>query len=125
MGRNNLVGAWGESLAAGYLQKKRYKLLATGYRCRFGEIDIIAQKDDFIIFVEVKTRSDNYMVSGRDSVTRPKQKRIIKAAMQYLQSYKPNCQPRFDVIEITVGKDSDNIVHIENAFTAEGFYGFL
>ena len=119
------VGSTGEKAAVDYLKKKKYKIISRNYQTYFGELDIICTHQNYIIFVEVKTRSDNYMVSGRDAVTKSKQKRIIKAAMQYMQSYKPNYQPRFDVIEITVGKDKDNIVHIENAFTAEGFYGFL
>ena len=48
MGRNNIVGAWGESIAAKYLQKKRYKLLASGYRCRFGDIDLIVTNHKYI-----------------------------------------------------------------------------
>jgi len=119
------VGSDGEKTAINYLKKHKYKILSQNYQTYFGEIDIVCKIDNYIVFVEVKTRSDNYMVSGRDSVTLSKQKRIIKAAMQYLQSYRPELQPRFDVIEITVGKENNQIVHIENAFSAEGFYGFI
>jgi len=119
------VGSDGEKTAINYLKKHKYKILSQNYQTYFGEIDIVCKIDNYIVFVEVKTRSDNYMVSGRDSVTLAKQKRIIKAAMQYLQSYRPELQPRFDVIEITVGKENNQIVHIENAFSAEGFYGFI
>ena len=119
------VGSDGEKTAIHYLKKHKYKILSQNYQTYFGEIDIVCKIDNYIVFVEVKTRSDNYMVSGRDSVTLSKQKRIIKAAMQYLQSYRPELQPRFDVIEITVGKENNKIVHIENAFSAEGFYGFI
>lgn len=56
MGRNNLTGAWGEALAAEYLRKKRYEILASGYRCRFGEIDLIVKNRKFLVFVEVKLR---------------------------------------------------------------------
>ena len=59
MGKNNLSGAWGEALAADYLRKKRYEIVAVGYHSRFGEIDIIAQKDDAVVFAEVKTRSSD------------------------------------------------------------------
>ena len=52
MGKSNLLGAWGESCAAEYLKKKRYKILATGFRCRFGEIDIIAHNKKYLVFVE-------------------------------------------------------------------------
>ena len=58
MGKNNLSGAWGEALAAKYLKKKHYKLVATNFRSRFGEIDLIARKGNFLCFVEVKLRKD-------------------------------------------------------------------
>ena len=51
MGRNNLVGAWGEALAAEYLRKKKYHLLAAGFRCRYGEIDLIVYNKKFLVFV--------------------------------------------------------------------------
>ena len=56
MGKSNLLGAWGESLAANYLEKKRYRLVARGFRCRFGEIDLIVESKKYIVFVEVKLR---------------------------------------------------------------------
>ena len=68
MGRNNLVGAWGESLAAEFMRKKRYKLLATGYRCRFGEIDLIVSNRKFIVFVEVKLRKSNQFANAMEFV---------------------------------------------------------
>ena len=65
MGRSNLLGAWGEALAAEYLRKKRYKILAAGYRCRFGEIDLIAANRTYLVFVEVKLRkSPDFAGSG-------------------------------------------------------------
>ena len=61
MGRNNVVGAWGEAVAAEYLRKKRYEILATGYRCRYGEIDLIVRNRRYLVFVEVKLRrSDRF-----------------------------------------------------------------
>ena len=59
MGRNNLAGAWGEALAAEYLRKKRYKILASSYRSRFGEIDLIVKNRKYLVFVEVKTRKSS------------------------------------------------------------------
>ena len=58
MGRNNLSGAWGEALAAEYLKKKKYRLIAAGYRCRFGEIDLIVADKKNLVFVEVKLRKN-------------------------------------------------------------------
>ena len=56
MGKSKLTGAWGEALAAEYLRKKRYTVVASGYRCRFGEIDLIVKNKAFLVFVEVKLR---------------------------------------------------------------------
>ena len=58
MGRNNITGAWGEAQAAEYLRKKHYKIVAAGYRCRFGEIDLVVQDRKFLVFVEVKLRKN-------------------------------------------------------------------
>ena len=56
MGKSKLAGAWGEALAAEYLRKKRYQLVAAGYHCRFGEIDLIVKDRKYLVFVEVKLR---------------------------------------------------------------------
>ena len=120
MGRNNLVGAWGESLAAAYLQKKRYKLLATGYRCRFGEIDLIVSNRKYIVFVEVKLRKSDKFASAMEFVDQFKQNRIRTTAEIYLSQYPSNLQPRFDVIEIYapdgVNTMKPDIHHLEDAF---------
>ena len=120
MGRNNLVGAWGESLAAGYLQKKRYKLLATGYRCRFGEIDLIVSDRKYIVFVEVKLRKSDKFASAMEFVDIRKQNRIRTTAEIYLDQNPTELQPRFDVIEIYAPQGIDTIKpvihHLEDAF---------
>ena len=120
MGRNNLVGAWGESLAAAYLQKKRYKLLATGYRCRFGEIDLIVTDRKFIVFVEVKLRKSDKFASAMEFVDQRKQNRIRTTAEIYLDQNPSELQPRFDVIEIYAPQGVDTpkpeIHHLEDAF---------
>lgn len=120
MGRNNLVGAWGESLAATYLQKKRYKLVATGYRCRFGEIDLIVTDRRYIVFVEVKLRKSDKFASAMDFVDQRKQNRIRTTAEIYLNQNPTDLQPRFDVIEIYApyGMDTPKpeIHHLEDAF---------
>ena len=120
-----IVGSAGEDKAIKFLKKNKYKIIIKNYQTYFGELDIVCQKEGFIIFVEVKTRSENYMVSGRDAVSPSKQKKIIKAAMQYLQTHKTDLQPRFDVVEITLKNGKDEIVHIENAFTVGGYHGFI
>lgn len=120
MGRNNLVGAWGESLAAEYLQRKRYKLLATGYRCRFGEIDLIVADKKHLVFVEVKLRKSDRFASAMEFVDYRKQNRIRTTAEMYLSQNPTELQPRFDVIEIYAPDGLDTkkpkINHLEDAF---------
>lgn len=121
MGRNNIVGAWGESLAAEYLRKKRYKILATGYRSRFGEIDIIAFNRTYLLFVEVKLRKSSSFAKAHEFVDHHKQERLRTTAAIYLSQNPTSLQPRFDVIEIYAPEGTETarpeIYHIEDAFS--------
>ena len=76
MGRNNIVGAWGESLAAEYLRKKRYKIIAANYRQKFGEIDLIVADKKYLVFVEVKLRKKADFAEAREFVDVFKQNRL-------------------------------------------------
>ena len=120
MGRNNLAGAWGEALAAEYLRKKRYKIIAAGYRSRFGEIDLIAQNRNYLVFAEVKLRKSSDFASAMEYVDRRKQDRIRTTAQLYLSEHPTDLQPRFDVIEIYapegVNTRHPEIHHMEDAF---------
>lgn len=120
MGRNNLVGAWGEALAAEYLRKKRYKLVATRYLCRYGEIDLIVSNRNYLVFVEVKLRRSANFAEAREFVDSRKQERIRTTASFYLAENETSLQPRFDVIEIYApeGMATRNPVinHLEGAF---------
>ena len=120
MGRNNLVGAWGESLAAAYLQKKRYTILAAGYRCRYGEIDLIAADKKHLVFVEVKLRKSDRFASAKEFVDYHKQNRLRATAEFFLSQNSTELQPRFDVIEIYAPEGTDTkkpvIHHLEDAF---------
>ena len=100
MGRNNIAGAWGESVAAEYLLKKKYKLLAASYRCRFGEIDLIVSDKKYLVFVEVKLRKSDSFASAMEFVDSRKQARIRTTAELYLSQNPTELQPRFDVIEV-------------------------
>lgn len=120
MGTNNLTGAWGEALAAQYLRKKHYTIVSSGYRCRFGEIDLIAADKKFLIFVEVKLRKNGTFAEPMEYVNRRKQDKIRVTASVYLSRFPTQLQPRFDVIEIyapegTQTKDPQ-IRHMEDAF---------
>ena len=114
------MGAWGESLAAEYLQKKKYKLLATGYRCRFGEIDLIVSNKTHLVFVEVKLRKSNRFAEALEFVDYHKQNRIRTTAELYLSQNPTQLQPRFDVIEIYAPEGLDTKKpeshHLEDAF---------
>ena len=121
MGRNNIVGAWGESIAADFLRKKHYKILATGYRSRFGEIDIIAYNRRYLLFVEVKLRKSAVFANAHEFVDSHKQVRLRTTAEIYLSQNPTILQPRFDVIEIYAPEGTDTlrpeIHHIEDAFS--------
>ena len=120
MGRNNLVGAWGEALAAEYLRKKRYQIVAAGYRCRFGEIDLIVKNRSHLVFVEVKLRKNSQFAEAQEFVHRRKQDRLRITASMYLSDHPTDLQPRFDVIEIYAPEGSQTIDprinHLEDAF---------
>ena len=120
MGRNNLSGAWGEAVAAEYLRKKRYQIVAAGYRCRFGEIDLIVQNRKFLVFVEVKLRKSDNFAKAMEYVDRNKQNRIRTTASVYLAENPTALQPRFDVIEIYAPDGAattrPEILHMEDAF---------
>lgn len=120
MGKNNLSGAWGEAIAAQYLRKKHYRLLATGYRCRYGEIDLIVTDRKYLVFVEVKLRKSDKFAQAREYVDFRKQERLRSTAAMYLADNPTSLQPRFDVIEIyaPLGTETKDPVinHLEDAF---------
>lgn len=120
MGRNNVAGAWGEALAAQYLQKKHYKILATNYRCRFGEIDLVVANRSYLVFVEVKLRKSDAFANAYEYVDKHKQERLRTTAEIYLSKNPTDLQPRFDVIEIYAPHGTQTlkptIHHMEDAF---------
>lgn len=115
MENKRLLGQKQEELAASYLRKKGYYIIETNYRVPQAEIDIVARDQSTIVFVEVKYRKDTKSGHPFEAVTVPKQKKICKAALFYLNQKKiaiENTSIRFDVIGIT----GDEIEHLENAF---------
>lgn len=114
------MGAWGEAKAAQYLKKKHYKILSTGYRSRFGEIDIIASNKKYLVFAEVKLRKSDVFAQAREFVDSYKQNRLRTTAAMYLSENPTQLQPRFDVIEIYAPQGTETaapqINHIEDAF---------
>ena len=120
MKTGKLRGAWGEALAAEYLRKKRYKILAAGYSCKFGEIDLIAADRKYLVFVEVKLRKSADFAQAMEFVDRRKQDRLRLTASMYLSQNPTELQPRFDVIEIYAPEGTatarPEIRHMEDAF---------
>lgn len=117
---SKLTGAWGEALAAEYLRKKHYAIVAAGYYCRFGEIDLIAQNRQYLAFVEVKLRKNDKFARASAYVDYHKQDKIRMTASMYLAEHPTQLQPRFDVIEIYAPEGmntvSPKIIHMEDAF---------
>jgi putative endonuclease len=115
-----LLGAWGESLAADYLRAHGYEIVAANYRCRGGEIDLIARKDGYLAFVEVKLRASSRFAQAREFVDRAKQARIRTTASFWLAAHGCDDQPRFDVVEVYAPEGMatrrPRILHIPNAF---------
>ena len=120
MGKSDLLGGWGEALAAEYLRRKRYEVVASRYHCRFGEIDLIVKNKKYLVFVEVKLRKSARFAGAMEYVDRRKQDRIRMTASMYLSQNETNLQPRFDVIEVYApfGMDTPKpeINHLEDAF---------
>lgn len=120
MGQNNVTGAWGEALAASYLEKKKYKIVAMNYRSRFGEIDLIVKNKKFLVFVEVKLRKSDAFAAAADFVDVRKQKKLRTTAELYLSENPTDLQTRFDVIEIYAANGilttDPKIIHMEDAF---------
>ncbi|MCL2425670.1 MAG: YraN family protein [Oscillospiraceae bacterium] len=113
-------GKWGEGIARDYLRKNGYHIVATSFRSRFGEIDIIAKQHNYIVFVEVKTRKNANFAHAKEFVGNAKQRKIISTANYWIMKNNTDMQPRFDVIEV-YAKDGEltvtpDINHIENAF---------
>ena len=112
-GEKRKLGFLGESRAVKFLKKGGYEILHRNFRCPFGEVDIIAQKEDVLCFIEVKTRSNDYFGEPNQAVDRTRQRRYINSARYYFTDREIDCTVRFDIIEITKA----GINHIENAFT--------
>ena len=108
------IGAEKEKLAAVYLQEQGYEIVAYNFSCRQGELDLIARKNEYLVFVEVKYRKNNRFGIAEEAVTAKKQLRMQKAAQYYL--YKANLSQntpcRFDVVAI----NQNDMELIENAF---------
>lgn len=107
-------GSWAEQQAADYLTAHGYKLLARNFRATGGELDLVVSYKNILVFVEVKQRASNAFGGALAAVTKTKQQRVARAAMQFIKTHPQlvKSEIRFDVICIQAGE----IEHIENAF---------
>lgn len=116
------LGGFGEREAASYFRKNGYEKVAANYTCRYGEVDLIVEKSDVLVFVEVKTRQTRNYGAPSEAVGYRKQEKIKKVAQEFLLSYDKEVDIRFDVIEIMAesslfgGFRVKELNHIEQAF---------
>lgn len=117
---SRLLGRWGETLAAELLREKGFTILAAGWRCRFGEIDLIAANETYLCFVEVKLRKSAAYGTAGAFVDRRKQEKLRLTAQMYLSEHPTGLQPRFDVVEVYAPQGMEtrrpDIQVLENAF---------
>jgi|TARA_B110000967_G_C18700600_1_gene467635 putative endonuclease len=117
MAHHNELGKLGEKLAAVYLLKNGYEILAQNYYFDKAEIDIIAKKgEDTLVVVEVKTRNSDFFGDPQEFVTPSKIKLLVKAANEYIISNDLDMEVRFDIIAVIKNKMIEKIEHFENAF---------
>lgn len=115
---NQEIGKLGEDTAANLLIEKGYTILERNYRVNHLEVDIIALKDNILVFVEVKTRAVNYLVSPQEAVNYQKQRYIANAANSYIRRFRRTEEARLDVITILHKNETVvEVEHIENAYS--------
>ena len=121
------TGRLGEALCARYLERHGYTIAACNFHARCGEVDVIAETESEICFVEVKTRRENAMVSPAQAVDLQKQQKLVLTAQVYLQQHPSEKQPRFDVFEVLTdakGKPTRqrHLLHAFDASCIDGLY---
>lgn len=116
MARHNELGKAGETRAREFLEAEEYKIRSTNYRAGKLEIDIIAEKDGWLVIVEVRTRSTDTFLAPEESVGLQKIRNLVHAANSYIKRYNWMGETRFDIISVMPDGDDYKIEHIENAF---------
>lgn len=127
-----LKGVAGEQIASEHLMKQGYSILAKNFHAPYGEVDMIAQKENILVFVEVKTRNPMGMMTAKEAVGKSKQQKLVKTAGMYLAKNdlmkNQELRVRFDVIEVYLETETGSIIninHIENAFNGDGVNVFI
>jgi putative endonuclease len=116
MADHNITGKKGEDVAQHYLTQNGYKIRNVNWRFRKNELDIITEKDNYLVVVEVKTRTSEYFESPKETVTRKKQKFIIAATQAYIEAFDINMEVRFDIVGVSFLNFETKIEHIQDAF---------
>lgn len=120
------AGRLGEERVCAYLTERGYSIISRNFRIKGGEIDIIAENGDYIVFVEVKARRRGSMVSGFEAVNRRKQGLVIRAAAEYLRRNPSILQPRFDTAQVTLEDGgASEVDYLENAYDTTGYDVFF
>ena len=120
----SLIGKSGEDFCEEYYRKKGYGIREKNYHSRYGEVDLIAEKENLIVFIEVKTRSEKTVETPSASVTKSKQKKLILTAMKYMENEPVSVFSRFDVFEVWQKEGRIyKFNSIESAFDADDFSG--
>jgi putative endonuclease len=108
------LGSTGERLACGALKKKGYRIIEKNYRCRYGEIDIIASQKGCLVFVEVRSKSGNSFGSPEESITNAKQQKLVSAALDYITTHENLPQDwRIDFVAVEFDASGTKAVRIE------------
>ena len=109
------IGKYGEDVAVEYLKRNRYKILSRNYKCKYGEIDIIAKEKEEIVFVEVKCRTNLNYGFPAEAVNKKKIRHIYNVAENYIyKNYLTRIDFRFDVIEVFLKKGKYEVNHLKN-----------
>lgn len=116
MAAHNELGKEGEDAACRYLEKQGYRIIERNWRHHRFEIDIVAENDEYIVFVEVKTRASDHWGNPEDFISKGQIKRIVAAANFYLQEYDIEKDARFDVFSILKNQNGLELEHIDDAF---------
>jgi len=112
------LGQDGEDSAVSFLRKNGYRILHRNWRSGKKEIDIVAENSDYVVFVEVKTRSGRFLSDAQLTVSKEKQRLLLLAAESYIQRYNINKESRFDIVTIVTNGKSEEIEHTIDAFYA-------
>ncbi len=121
MAEHNILGEKGEEFAKQFLLEKGYKIRHLNWRYKKTEIDIIAEKNNLLVVVEVKTRTNDYFENPKDAVTFRKQRHVVDTTEAYIEKFNVDLEVRFDIISITFENGKEKIEHVQDAFQA-GLY---